>query len=66
MPEIKHYLATQTRQVRVVANNEVDAVIIAQMAFENPDEHRVRAETFFGESRSRVNISKITIDRDGV
>lgn len=33
MPEIKHYAVTQTRLIRVRANNPADAAAIAQQAF---------------------------------
>lgn len=33
MPEIRYYRVTQTREVRVVANNPVDAVRVADVAF---------------------------------
>lgn len=35
MPEIRRYTVTQTRQVRVDANSEVDAIRIADAAFTN-------------------------------
>lgn len=34
MPEIKYYMVTQQRQVRVAANNPSDAILIANAAFE--------------------------------
>jgi hypothetical protein len=33
MPEMRHYLVTQTREVEVTANNEADAILIADAAF---------------------------------
>lgn len=35
MPVIRHYRVTQTREVKVTANNPTDAVRIATAAFEN-------------------------------
>lgn len=36
MPEIRQYLVTQTREVKVTAENEVKALHAATVAFENP------------------------------
>lgn len=35
MPEIRHYKVTQTREVNIVAHNEIDAALIAQSAFDD-------------------------------
>lgn len=35
MPEIRHFIVTQTRSVKVDANNATDAVRLASAAFEH-------------------------------
>jgi hypothetical protein len=38
MPEVKHYVVTQTREVRVWANNTVGAIQVAEVVFEKGPE----------------------------
>lgn len=40
MPEMRHYVVTQTRSVEVTANSAADAALIASAAFKNGQNSR--------------------------
>ncbi len=65
MPEMKHFVVTQTREVEVTANSISDAVQIASAAFEhgqNSDRGVARGhspEGTWGNTSSRIQIIDI-------
>jgi hypothetical protein len=65
MPEMRNYIVTQTRDVKVTANNEVDAVSIAAAAFEhgqNSDVSVVRNKApvgIWGNTSNRIRVIEI-------
>lgn len=72
MPEVKYYLVTQTRQVKVTANTETDAARIATVAFETGQnsDHGVKLqgpsmfdiEGVWGNTTSKIEVVGLTID----
>lgn len=59
MPEIRHYTVTQTRKVKVMANNPKDAAIVADLAFSigtdaNGSVRANMSRDIFGDTRSKV------------
>ena len=68
MPEIQHFVVTQTREVRVTANNAVDAVRIAGAAFENGQnsDYGVKngPEGIWGNTRSQIKVTDISASKE--
>ena len=63
MPEIRYYVVTQTREVKVTANSPTDAVRLADAAFEHGQmnsEPIIAAgkgpEGVWGNTRSRIRV----------
>jgi hypothetical protein len=61
MPEIRYFVVTQTREVKVTANSAADAVLLAEAAFEHGQmnsEPSIAAgkspEGIWGNTRSRI------------
>lgn len=68
MPEINDYTVVQVRQVRVTANSAVDAVRIAQAAFENGQNVErgvIRGpDGVWGNTRSRIETVSISAHKE--
>lgn len=69
MPEMLHYVVTQTRTVEVTANNSEDAVRIAAVAFEHGQNadcgvpYDKAPDGVWGNTRSRIKELKISCER---
>jgi hypothetical protein len=78
MPEIQHYIVTQTRTVKVTANDSVSAALIASLAFKNgqnsgngvkleglSEDDRTRLEGVWGNTAGAIKEDNLRIDKDG-
>lgn len=70
MPEIKHYVVTEHRQVKVAANTPVDAARLAAKAFE-PDSqvgtslrNKEGLDGVWGDTNSRVRQTELHVEED--
>jgi len=69
MPEVKHYVVTQTRKVRVTANSAADAAEIASSAFGGKDGEGSVAygrgpHGIWGNTTGRIEETRLEVDRE--
>lgn len=70
MPEMQHFVITQTREVEVTANSHRDAIDIAHAAFENGQNRTDPTvingpEGIWGNTTSRVRTVEVNCRRKG-
>lgn len=67
MPEIVYYTVTQTREVRVTANNAEDAALIATAAFTNGQNSDAGVidgpHGVWGNTGSRIKVTGLEVKR---
>ena len=68
MPAMKHYVVSETRTVKVIANNAVDAIRLAAAAFEhgqNSDKGAKNGpEGVWGNTTSKVEQTNIEVNEE--
>lgn len=66
MPEVKHYIVTQEREVRVTANDPLSAIAIASVAFQQEGlaKSGVGIEDVYGTTTREVEITDIQARKD--
>ena len=69
MPEMKQYIVSQTREVSVTANNEVDAIRIADAALTHGQDANggiakdKAPEGVWGNTDARIEVTDLSIER---
>lgn len=72
MLEVRHYIVTQVREVKVTANNAEEAMIIAGVAFEHGQNADAgvkmgdlkRAQGIWGNTSSRIREVELNVKED--
>jgi hypothetical protein len=68
MPEIRYYVVTQTREVKVQANSHRDAIDIAHDAFENGQDangHLITKQSeCWGDTESKIRTVEVNCKRE--
>lgn len=66
MPQIRYYRVTQTREVRVEAQDPLSAAHIAQASFDCKDEgvNQLESISFAGKATSQVQVKDLEIRED--